>query len=338
MNLYRVILSEGDNMARIYMVRSLGGDLIPLFLKNKVVALGWDALGNLTGKNRNQIKELVIKTYPNEKAVYQWSGIVDTFVNIIQKGDYVVTYDKYKRLYYVGEVLGDYFYDDKIDKESPNFRKVNWNKRVISRDELSNAAKNSLGGVATVFHISQEAESEIFDILNNKESTKNEQELADNVELQSEELIENSTETLKDKILGLSPDNMEELVKEILYAMGYIARRTPKGSDRSIDVFASKDGLGLEEPRIFAEVKHRKGAMGAPEIRTFIGGRQVGDRCIYVSTGGFTKEAKYEAERSKVAIFLVDLDALVELVITHYDKFRVEGKVLLPLRKVYLPA
>ena len=94
----------------------------------------------------------------------------------------------------------------------------------------------------------------------------------------------------------------------------------------------------MEEPRIFAEVKHRKGTMGAPEIRTFTGGRQVGDRCIYVSTGGFTKEAKYEAERSKVALFLVDLDTLVELIITHYDNFRAEGKVLLPLRKVYLPA
>ena len=78
--------------------------------------------------------------------------------------------------------------------------------------------------------------------------------------------------------------------------------------------------------------------MGAQEIRAFTGGRQIGDRCIYVSTGGFTKEAKYEAERSKVALFLVDLDTLVELIITHYDKFRAEGKVLLPLRKVYLPA
>ena len=33
-------------MAKIWMVRSQGGELIPLFLKNNVVALGWDALGN----------------------------------------------------------------------------------------------------------------------------------------------------------------------------------------------------------------------------------------------------------------------------------------------------
>lgn len=265
--------------------------------------------------------------------------IIDAFVNVIKAGDYVVTYDKSSRLYYIGEVIGDYFFDDNLSKDYPNLRKVKWNNKVISRDDLSSASKNSLGSVSTVFHLSHEAENEIIDLLRNKkENIKNEQEIAEEVELQSGELLENSTETLKDRILNLSPDNMEELVKEILNAMGYIARRTPKGADRGIDVFASKDGLGLEEPRIFAEVKHRKGQMGAHEIRSFIGGRQIGDRCIYVSTGGFSKEAKYEAERSKTPLYLIDLDGLAELVSIHYDNFKAEGKVLLPLRKVYLPA
>lgn len=326
-------------MANIWMVRSQGGELLPLFLNNDVVALGWDALGNLTGKSRNQIKEIVMDSYPNEKAIYQWSGIVDAFVNIIKKGDFVITYDKSSRSYYVGEVTSDYYYDPKLDKDYPNYRKVVWNNKVISRDDLSSSSKNSLGGTLTVFHVSHDAEVEIFNILKSKKDIiKNEQEIAEEVELQSNELLENSTETLKDRILNLSADDMEELVKEILNAMGYIARRTKKGADRGVDVFASKDGLGLEEPRIFAEVKHRKGQMGAPEIRAFIGGRQMGDRCIYVSTGGFTKEAKYEAERSKTPLFLVDLDVLAELISLHYDNFRAEGKVLLPLRKVYLPA
>lgn len=47
-------------MANIWMVRSQGGELLPLFLNNGVVALGWDALGDLTGKSRNQIKEIVM--------------------------------------------------------------------------------------------------------------------------------------------------------------------------------------------------------------------------------------------------------------------------------------
>lgn len=326
-------------MVNIWMVRSQGGELLPAFLDHKVVALGWEALGNLAGKNRHQIKELVQKNYPHEKAVFQWIGIIDAFVNFIKKGDYIITYDKSRRLYYVGEVVSDYYFDDKIIKDYPNLRNVKWNARTISRDDLSVASKNSLGSLSSVFHLPHDTETEILSLLKNKkEIVKNEQEVAEELELQSTELLENSTETLKDRILSLSPDNMEELVKEVLYAMGYIARRTPKGADRGIDVFASKDGLGLEEPRIFVEVKHRKDAMGAPVIRTFLGGRQIGDRCIFVSTGGFTKEARYEAERAKTPLSLVDLDTLAELISAHYDNFRAEGKVLLPLRKIYLPA
>lgn len=81
--------------------------------------------------------------------------------------------------------------------------------------------------------------------------------------------------------------------------------------DRGSDVFASPDGLGLEEPRIFVEVKHRpRSTMGADEIRAFLGGRRPGDRCLYVSTGGFTKEARYKAERATVPIRLVGMTDL----------------------------
>jgi predicted Mrr-cat superfamily restriction endonuclease len=33
---------------------------------------------------------------------------------------------------------------------------------------------------------------------------------------------------------------------------------SPPGADRGVDVLASKDRLGFEEPRIKAEVKHRR--------------------------------------------------------------------------------
>lgn len=58
--------------------------------------------------------------------------------------------------------------------------------------------------------------------------------------------------------------------------------------------------------------------MGADEIRTFLGGRQSGDRCLYISTGGFSKEGRYEAERSNIPLKLIDLPRLRELVIEHY--------------------
>ena len=86
------------------------------------------------------------------------------------------------------------------------------------------------------------------------------------------------------------------------------------------------------------EVKHRVGTkIDVPEIRSFVGGRRPGDRCLYVSTGGFTKDARYEADRSSVPLTLVALSELRELVVSHYEKFDEVGQATLPLRRIYWP-
>ena len=78
--------------------------------------------------------------------------------------------------------------------------------------------------------------------------------------------------------------------------------------------------------------------MGAPQIRAFLGGRRPGDRCLYVSTGGFTKEAKYEADRASVPIHLVDMPRLRELLVDNYENLDAETRALVPLRRLYWPA
>ena len=142
--------------------------------------------------------------------------------------------------------------------------------------------------ILPLFKISNDVAREFEDILSGKVQNITTDDIDSSVEIQVKDLIENSFETLKDRINNLSPDEMEELIKEILNAMGYVARRTPKGPDRGVDVTASKDGLGLEDPRIFVEVKHRQSQQGSKEIRAFLGGRKDTDKCIFVSTGGFT--------------------------------------------------
>lgn len=120
--------------------------------------------------------------------------------------------------------------------------------------------------------------------------------------------------------------------------MGYRSRVADPGGDRGVDVFASPDGLGLEEPRIFVEVKHRPGsAIGAQEVRAFLGGRQAGDRCLYVSTGGFTREARYEADRASVPLRLLTLADLRELLTELYPKLEASIAALVPLERIYWP-
>jgi restriction system protein len=101
---------------------------------------------------------------------------------------------------------------------------------------------------------------------------------------------------------------------------------------------ASPDGFGFESPRIVVEVKHRTSSMGSQEIRSFLGGRHKDDKGLYVSTGGFTKDARYEAERASIPLTLMDLDDLVMALLEHYETMDIDTQRLIPLRKVYWPA
>jgi len=101
---------------------------------------------------------------------------------------------------------------------------------------------------------------------------------------------------------------------------------------------ASPDGFGFEHPRIVVEVKHRSGQVNSQTIRSFTGGRHADDRGLYVSTGGFTREAKYEADRSPIPLALWDADLLVRTLIDHYDTTDSETKRLIPLKRIYVPA
>ncbi len=325
-------------MNKLWVVRSNNGEYIEQFLTEHVIGLNWLPEENLKGKDLQSIKFDLLKCYPDkEKSIPTWASMINNFINKISIDDYVLTYDPSSRIYYIGKVVGEYFYNKKTSN-CPHVRKVDWETQKISRDVLSNDTKNSLGSTLTLFQLKKEQEKEILELLNKKEHpAKDSNEIKEENQENAKMLIENAKENLKDTIKSLDADQMEDLFKEILNAMGYIAERTKKGADRGVDIFASKDGLGLEEPRIFVEVKHRNEQMGAQDIRTFIGGRQPNDKCLYVSTGGFTKEARYEAERSNTPLKLIDIDDLANLLSLHYDKFSAEGKTLLPLKKVYIP-
>jgi restriction system protein len=65
----------------------------------------------------------------------------------------------------------------------------------------------------------------------------------------SADTFERANEFIEDQINDLDWKQMQELVAGILRAMGYRTTVSEPGPDRGVDVFASRDGLGLEEPR-----------------------------------------------------------------------------------------
>ena len=57
-----------------------------------------------------------------------------------------------------------------------------------------------------------------------------------------------------------------------------------------------------------------------------------------MSTGGFTREARYEADRVNVSMRLLDLDGFVCLYVESYDRVDEGTRSILPLVRIWWPA
>lgn len=330
------------------MVRAgQGSYLIEDFLKEKIVAIGWNEIGALnTQIPFLELKEKFKSVYPEDSPgrVNQCVGQIAKFLYDFRIGDKVVSYDSSAREYYTGVIESEYLFDE--GKEYHHYRKVKWEDGAIPRDVLSAETKNTLGAISTIFELSQGIWEELGKshpgYLSEEELTSLEEagKVFEEQQLNQlkEDIIGRSREFIKDIIAKLSWQDTELLVSGLLRSMGYKTRMTSKGGDLGSDIIAAPDELGLTEPRVRVEVKKRsKDKIGADDIRNFLGGMRGHHKGIYVTTSGFSKEAQYEAERANFAITLVDSDWLVDLLLANYDTLEPETKALVPLRKIYWP-
>lgn len=277
------------------------------WIENGVIGIGWNLDGvDISAMSRDQIRAAYESLRPDESRpkIAAAAGQVTRFAHDMVEGSTVVMYDPQTRLYHVGKVVGPC--EPVADSEAMTYRRsVVWTQEA-PRDSLSTSSKNSLGAISTIFSISDEVMADALHAAAQPSRIDDGPTPSDDAPTDDEEAraatYNDGIERIKDRVNLLDWEEMEQLVAGLLRAMGYYARVTPKGPDGSRDLIASPDALGLETPRIIAEVKHRKGAMGAPEVRSFIGGLRASDRGLYVSTGGFTREARYEADRSNVPV------------------------------------
>ena len=315
------------------------------FREKGVVAVGWSQTRPLSDfGSRKAIETEMAKTHTelSPKQLLNAASQLDRFRAGLQIGDRVISYDPDRREYLLGTIASEPVFDPNVVVDLPNYRRVTWDGSV-QRDRLSATSRNSLGAIQTLFRLPEECAAEIEQLARNAASNVAalpETTLVETTDAEDdllEDLSARSHEFIKDRVNSLPWDDMERLVAGILRAMGYKTRLTTRGADRGSDIVASPDGFGFEQPRIVAEVKHRKGQMGAQEIRSFIGGRHKDDKGLYVSTGGFSKDARYEADRAGIPLTLMDLDDLVSAVVEYYEQLDGDTKAMVRLRRIYWP-
>jgi restriction system protein len=135
------------------------------------------------------------------------------------------------------------------------------------------------------------------------------------------EIYDSVGEELLDSIANSSAAFFEELVLDVLQAMGYgIGRgehlQTSGPGDAGIDGVISLDRLGLE--KVYVQAKRWQNAVGRPEVQGFYGALagQRATKGVFITTSQFTAQAVQFAT-SVERIVLVDGKQLVRLMMEY---------------------
>lgn len=147
-----------------------------------------------------------------------------------------------------------------------------------------------------------------------------------------EELIEAAVDTLNTNlsdeilqaVLSASPAFFENLVVDLMLAMGYGGSRKDAGQatqytqDGGIDGVIKEDKLGLE--MIYLQAKrYTNKTVGRPDIQAFAGALDMhrAKKGVFITTSGFSNDALEYVGLIEKRIVLVDGKQLTELMLTH---------------------
>lgn len=155
-----------------------------------------------------------------------------------------------------------------------------------------------------------------------------------------EQAEEQAWTEIETHLRNMPPYDFQELVASLLRGMSYhVSWVSPPGKDGGIDILAWSDPLGTKPPRIKVQVKRQTQSVNVDGLRSFMALLGDDDVGLFVSAGGFTKDAHDEARtQEKRRVTLLDLQRLVDLWVEHYEKLDEEGKRRLPLQPIYFLA
>lgn len=263
-----------------------------LFLNQNIIAIGWDAIGNLSRiePTREAYKNEYIRAYPNAKkgSVATGAGMLYRFSCEMQKGDYIVFPSKIDRKINIGIVESDYFHDDAAAMY-PNQRKVKW-LRHLPRTAFSQGALYEVGSALSFFQVKNYSDEFLKALDRNFTGNNLESEPDETVARTAEEIIESTKDfILKELSKRLKGYALEEFIADLLQAMGYRTTLSPHGGDNGVDITAYKDEL---PPRIVVQVKSQDGDIKETTIQSLKGAMREGDYGVFITLSDYTKNAQ----------------------------------------------
>lgn len=159
-------------------------------------------------------------------------------------------------------------------------------------------------------------------------------------EVTFEQAEEQAWAEIETYLRNLPPYEFQDLVASLLRAMNYhVSWIAPPGKDGGIDILAWGDPLGTRPPRIKVQVKRYSSNITVDGLRSFMALLGDDDVGLFVTTCGFTKDARDEARtQANRKVTLVDLEKFFDLWVEYYPKLDDAARRKFPLQPIYFLA
>ncbi len=318
-------------MPEIYCVRANNGEYENHFIKGEYAAIGWLQNTDLSSiENREQIKDVYEKNYPDDKSSYvigQQVGQISRFLLEIQPGDYIITLPNDTDYLRYGVVDKEkYFFEPNPKDGCPYVHriKVNWKEKLL-RSSFSIPIQYSLRASLTVFKVKRSKNS-FFETIGQEDLISNKETKA----------RENNTETVLNRLLELDFTEFEILITNLLSSIGFEAEHVGKVGDGGVDARGELDLFNLAKVKLFVQAKRyrldrRIKKKDILKLRQNIPHNAQG---AFITTCDYNKEALETATEPEFPrIGTINGNQLVDLLAEKWDEIDDELKDKLSLKK-----
>ncbi|MDD6442603.1 MAG: restriction endonuclease [bacterium] len=325
------------------------GEYEEKFLTDNRIYLTWQNLNiNLKNyKDRSLHLQKLQELYPTEKlnTIKNWETQIYPIAHRMNIGDWVVLPSKRTSTIHIGQILGDYTYNENNEDPYHHYRNVDWFAKDIPRNNFDQDILYSFGAFMTVCKITRnDAEKRIKAMAENGWKVPGVSNTmfhdADDTTAGSGTDLEEAIQDAISKyiIQKFKGYKMEILIEEILKAKGFTVYHSKQGADGGKDLLASGGEMGFGSPKICVQVKTQDAPIDRPTLDQ-LGGVMNNVHAEYgllVSWNGF-KDSVARAEGNQFfKIRLWDSADVIREIFENYEKLSPAIKAEIPLKQIWI--
>jgi restriction system protein len=308
-------------------------------------------------KSREAIQKIVGEVYAQETAGARTNFVSQLWAlrGRITVGDLLAMPMKTTREIAIGRVTSPYAYLAENDAGYRHVVGVEW-LRQVPRSALKQDLLYTLGSALTIFSPSRNnAAARLEAVLTTGEdrgstaltspsvpssprppATAGQADVVDEPESQPDVAVIALAQIGSRIAEEFSGHSFANLVAELLRAEGFEAEEAPPGADGGIDITAGSGLLGLESPKLIAQVK-------TPQIGSEVVAQLNGlvhthgaDYGLLATWAGLSKPARDAVKHQRFRVKVWDSTDIVEAVLRNYEKLPEDITERLPLRRVWM--